>query len=96
MNEPAVAPPSNARTKLVITTAFFAVMFVLGSQFDPRQSGRVFAAAGAVTSIVAGIIPAMGSRRPRLQRWLLRVSMTAAAIMFGFLARMIVRGLHGG
>ena len=96
MKEPAVAPPSHARTKLVITTALFAVMFVVGSLFDPRQSARVIAATGAVTSIVAGVIPAMGSRRPRLQRWLVLASMTAAAVLFGFLARTIIRGLHGG
>ena len=97
MTEPAVLPPSGTRTKLVVTIAFLAAMFLLGSQLiDPHQSRRVFAATAAVTSIISGLVPALGSRRPRLARWLLLSSLTAVAVMFGFLARMIAHGTHGG
>jgi GTP-binding protein len=48
----------------------------------------------AITGLIAGVFPALGSGRPRLQRWLLLTQMAAAGVLMGVVARMIFRGIQ--
>jgi hypothetical protein len=86
MTEPTVLPPTGTRTKLVISLAVLALMFLAGTRLNARPA-RVFETSAAVTSIIAGLLPALGSQRARFQRWLLLGSFSALAIMFGFAVR---------
>jgi MFS-type transporter involved in bile tolerance (Atg22 family) len=97
MTEPALAsPPRNSRTHLVFTIFLFVLMFLLGNRVvDQHVSRRVFAGVVIVTGVISGVIPALGSRRPRLARWLVLASLTSLAVALGLLARNIIRGFHG-
>jgi hypothetical protein len=97
MTEPALASPTrNSRTHLVFTIVLFVVMFLLGNRVvDQHISRRVFSGVVIVTGVISGVIPALGSRQPRLTRWLLLASLTSLAVALGLLARNIIHGLHG-
>jgi pheromone shutdown protein TraB len=97
MAEPTFASPTrNSRTHLVFTILLFVVMFLLGNRVvDQHISRRLFAGVVIVTGVISGVIPALGSRHPRLVRWLLLASLTSLAVALGLLARTIIRGFHG-
>jgi len=96
MTQPTALAPNRTRTKLVVTIVLFGLLFLLGAQVvDPRISRRVFAAVVAITGIISGIIPALGTQRPQTARWLVRASGAFLAISLGVLARMLVQSFRG-
>ncbi|HVE34016.1 MAG TPA: hypothetical protein VNC18_10675 [Gemmatimonadaceae bacterium] len=96
MTQPTTLAPNRTRTQLVVGIALFALLFLLGAQIvDPRISRRVVAAVVAITGIISGIFPALGTQRPQTARWLARASGVCLAIMLGVLARMLFQSFRG-
>lgn len=95
MIEPALAFTTSSRKQRVVTIVVCGLVFLLGSQLvDPHVTRRVFAGAVLVTSLIAGIIPALGTGHPRLSRWLLLTSFASLAVSLGLLTRIIVQGFQ--
>jgi hypothetical protein len=64
--------------------------------YEPHQASRLLSTGAAICGLIAGVMPAVGSRHPRAQRWLLLVSLATLSVTFGVLSRMILRGLYSG
>ena len=95
MTQPASLAPNGTRTKLVVTIVIFGLLVLLGAQIvDPRISRRVLAGVVATTGIIAGIIPALGTQRPRAAYWLVRASAAAAMVGLGGLVRMLIEAFR--
>jgi hypothetical protein len=96
MTQPTTLAPKRTRTQFVVGIAFFALLFLLGAEIvDPRIFRRVFAAGVAITGIISGIVPALGTQRPQTARWLVRASAAALAISLGVLARILLQSFRG-
>ena len=95
MTKPALVFQTGGRKQAALTILLVGLMFLLGYQVvDPRASHRVLAGVGLICGLIAGLFPALGSGRPRLQRWLLLTQMAATGVMIGLVARMIFRGFR--
>jgi hypothetical protein len=94
MSEP-VAPSFFGGSR--VWTTFFLVSvssaFVIGARiYEPHRASRVISTGAAICALIGGIVPAIGSRHPRAQRWLLLCSLAAVGVVFGVIIREIVRG----
>ena len=96
MTQPTTLAPKRTRTNLIVGIGVFALLVLLGAQIgDPHISRRVFAAGVAITGIISGIIPALGTQRPQTAHWLARASGAFLAISLGVLARMLFQSFRG-
>ena len=97
MTEPVfTAPTSGKHAKLALRIAILGLAFYLGSQtVDPRTSQRLIAAVVTVTGLVSGIMPLVAKQRPRVMHWLGLATLAIAGLIFGLLARMLIRAFHG-
>ena len=96
MTQPTTLPPNRTRAQLVVGIVLVALLVLLGAQIvDPRISRRVLAAVVAITGIISGIFPALGTQRPQTARWLARASGALVAIMLGMVARMLFHSFRG-
>ena len=97
MTEPVLtAPTSGKRAKLALTIVILGLAFYLGSQaVDPLASRRLLAAGVTVSGLVSAIMPLVAMQRPRVMRWLGLATTASAGLIFGLLARILIRAFHG-
>jgi len=97
MTEPVlVVAERGTRAKLALSIVILGLAFFVGSQsVDPHTSRRLLAAAVTVTGLVSGIMPLVAIQRPRVLRWLGLATIASGGLIFGLLARMLIRAFHG-
>ena len=83
-----------SRVRLAISVLFLGLAFTIGNlTIDPRHVKTAVGTLLMVTGLISGTVPLLGPWNPAAQRWLVLLSLSAVAVIFGLLTRMAMHSL---